>query len=185
MSCMNAQASPPTPEAYLLPPSLCAKTKPPSSSTCLPLVILNLTLSSHTPYWHFSRSRPDGSCLSWDAERKKVKTLTTFALWAYFTGLSAWEYHILRGPHPVTAESLPGRTLPNVRQLWNVSESPWALDRLRLTPSDASTEVRRLPCRCYRSTKGQLWFHICNLFRTQSEYKTLPWCKLKWSTHPP
>lgn len=55
----------------VLPLCPCAKTKPPSSYTCLPPVILNLTLSSHTPYWHFSSSRPDGNCLSGEVEGGK------------------------------------------------------------------------------------------------------------------
>lgn len=59
----------------LLPPCPCAKNNPPSSYTCLPLVILNLTQSSHTPYWHFSCSRPDVNCLSWEVGGVENHTL--------------------------------------------------------------------------------------------------------------
>lgn len=93
LSCRNTRVgfSSLSPHPWsLLPPCPCAKTKPPSSYMCLPLVILNLTLSWHTPCWHFSRSCPDRSCLRWEGEGRKTQAdIPTFAQWIYFTGWSS------------------------------------------------------------------------------------------------
>lgn len=158
--------TPLSPPLKLLPPCACAKSKPPSSYTCLPLVILNLTLSSHTPYWHFNHSRPDRSCPRWEGGAKKTQSvIPTFTPRAYFSGSSSLGVESAM----FDCSSLPG---------WPFAKCEAVLECARKSsrsgPSLFDIQRRFQQRWGHRSGKGPLiFFFFCRLFLSKSKYEAI------------